>query len=106
MDKEGIWKAYRLHKVRGVGKYRIYKGMSRMASACAYDLERPIYRTNGKPRGIRTPMDDPERVLTLLSQHNDEWKNAALINLMDEWIDEQRENKRKVKTWQGSITRN
>lgn len=55
------------------------------------------------PRGTRTPMDDPERVLTLLSQNNDEWKKAALIDLIDTWIDEQRESKTKAKTWQDSI---
>ena len=43
------------------------------------------------PRGVRQPMDDPERVFRLTSQSSDEWIKEGLIGVMNTWIDEKRE---------------
>jgi hypothetical protein len=40
------------------------------------------------PRGVREPMDDPDKVFKLLTQSSDAWRYAAFIDSMNDYIDE------------------
>jgi len=65
------------------------------------DIKREFYQY--VPRGVRQPMDDPERVDRLMFQSSPEWKKAGLIDNMNAWIDEQRlkdEQHAEVRTWE------
>jgi len=55
------------------------------------DIRREFYQY--VPRGMRKPMDDPDRVERLMIQSSPEWKKAGLIENMNSWIDEQRDKK-------------
>lgn len=42
------------------------------------------------PRGVRQPMDDADRVFTLMTQSDETWRREGLIETMNTWLDEQR----------------
>ena len=52
------------------------------------------------PLGIRKPLQDADALFRLMTQSSDDWKREALIENMNVWLDEQRDNPCHVETIQ------
>ena len=52
------------------------------------------------PLGIRKPLQDVDALFRLMTQSSDDWKREALIENMNVWLDEQRDNPCHVETIQ------
>jgi hypothetical protein len=68
------------------------KGYERVWKEIKRDFFEPV------PLGVRKPLQDSDALFRLMTQSSDDWKREALIENMNAWLDEQRDNPRHCET--------